>query len=463
MKNRFNSSFAKVVYFVLSVIALIFPALINGFPLVYSDTGTYIASGFSGRVPFDRPLMYGLFVRHMSLATSLWFIIVLQAIFVWFVIMQLCRFVAEIKNPQLFTFILILFLSLTTGIANYTSQIMADIFSSILILSLCILLCVENLNVFLKVALSVLIVFSNMAHSSNLLVSTLMLFSINIFLFLFRKKAMFTFRRVLFATSLVAVSWLLVSTLNYAAGAGFRVSRASNIFMMARFAESGILKQYLDEQGDTLSEDWSRYRYHLPIQSSKFLWSTESPLYQGGCLSERGQPMDCWGVKNETYAPIVRTILTTPAYCMKYAGFIATETWKQVQHFETEPLIPMMENSPVMINVQWRFKADYKQYITAKQASIDFKYETINPIQKIVVISSLIFLMCFLFIKKFRVQVPYQIHQVIILCVTGLFFNAMVCCAFSMVSDRFQGRIIWLLPLLVLLVFGSIKKQQKVS
>jgi hypothetical protein len=45
-------------------------AIWNGYPLVFLDTGTYVASGFERFVPRDRPLAYGFFIRHSSLAHS---------------------------------------------------------------------------------------------------------------------------------------------------------------------------------------------------------------------------------------------------------------------------------------------------------------------------------------------------------------------------------------------------------
>lgn len=73
--ENLNKHILNFVLFSLSVILLIMPAIVNGYPLVYSDSGTYIGSGFEGIVPVDRPIAYGLFVRHISVAYSLWFVI----------------------------------------------------------------------------------------------------------------------------------------------------------------------------------------------------------------------------------------------------------------------------------------------------------------------------------------------------------------------------------------------------
>ncbi|MFK8101257.1 MAG: hypothetical protein AB8G15_01985, partial [Saprospiraceae bacterium] len=62
----------KLLTILLGTIILLFVAFYNGYPLVYSDTGTYIQSGFELFVPVDRPLTYGLFLRYTSLGISPW-------------------------------------------------------------------------------------------------------------------------------------------------------------------------------------------------------------------------------------------------------------------------------------------------------------------------------------------------------------------------------------------------------
>ena len=64
-----------------ATLLLLGPALINGYPLVYADTGTYLTSGFQLGIPADRPLGYGLFCRLFSGdGLSLWGVVIAQAL-----------------------------------------------------------------------------------------------------------------------------------------------------------------------------------------------------------------------------------------------------------------------------------------------------------------------------------------------------------------------------------------------
>ena len=63
-----------------ATLALLIAALWNGYPLVYSDTSAYLASGFLLETPIDRPITYGLFMRVCSLnGFSLGLVVLAQA------------------------------------------------------------------------------------------------------------------------------------------------------------------------------------------------------------------------------------------------------------------------------------------------------------------------------------------------------------------------------------------------
>jgi hypothetical protein len=259
------------VFVILSLLCLIYPALDNGYPLVYSDTGTYIASGFSAQVPVDRPIMYCFFVRHISMACSLWFVIVMQAIVVTIVLLLTLRYFVKPTGIFRYTFIIILTLSLTTGISNYTSQVMPDIFSALAIICLSLLLIDENRSRPCKITLSILVIFSNMAHSSNLLTGTLFIFCVMILTLIFKNSFPVKKENIYFVVLLTITSWLMIPLMNLSLGAGFKVSRAPNIFLMGRLIESGVLNEYLHDHCQQKEIQLCQYMDHLPQESCFFL------------------------------------------------------------------------------------------------------------------------------------------------------------------------------------------------
>src|ERR1035438_10265303 len=117
----------NILLFILSVIALISPAISNKYPWAYSDTGTYIWSGYDSFVPLDRPIVYGLFIRNIPVSSTLWSVVIMQAIFVTTIVLICFKNLIKFRLNYLATFLTILFLSFTTGLSNYVSQIMPDI------------------------------------------------------------------------------------------------------------------------------------------------------------------------------------------------------------------------------------------------------------------------------------------------------------------------------------------------
>src|SRR5690554_3684288 len=78
-----NKVFQNVL---LGTVILSIVGLYNGYPLVFSDTGTYIYSGFDLFIPNDRPIAYGLLLRLFSLKLSAWFVILFQNLLTAFVV-----------------------------------------------------------------------------------------------------------------------------------------------------------------------------------------------------------------------------------------------------------------------------------------------------------------------------------------------------------------------------------------
>jgi hypothetical protein len=126
------------------VITMLIPVFFNGYPFVFSDTGTYISSGFENTVPGDRPITYGLFVRHISLVNSLWLVVLAQAIIVNILIWYFIKLITGAASKALNFIYLsgILFLTAITSMPCFSGLIMPGIFTSILFLQ-CLLLLLE--------------------------------------------------------------------------------------------------------------------------------------------------------------------------------------------------------------------------------------------------------------------------------------------------------------------------------
>ena len=60
---KLKPDFQATLYILAGCLLMMFPAFVNGYPLIYSDTSTYIHSAFEFLPPKDRPITYGLIYK----------------------------------------------------------------------------------------------------------------------------------------------------------------------------------------------------------------------------------------------------------------------------------------------------------------------------------------------------------------------------------------------------------------
>src|SRR5690606_8292286 len=111
---------------------------------------TYIYSGFDLFIPNDRPIAYGLLLRLFSLKLSAWFVILFQNLLTAFVVYLTLKSFNFKKSFTKIYITTILFLTLFTGIAWYSNQLMPDFLAPVLILSIYLLLRNQRLPVLLE-------------------------------------------------------------------------------------------------------------------------------------------------------------------------------------------------------------------------------------------------------------------------------------------------------------------------
>ena len=70
---------------------LLWPAVWNGYPIVFADTGTYLSQAIHLYAGWDRPVFYSLFMLPLHLTVTLWPVVVAQALLAAWVMWLVCR------------------------------------------------------------------------------------------------------------------------------------------------------------------------------------------------------------------------------------------------------------------------------------------------------------------------------------------------------------------------------------
>jgi hypothetical protein len=437
--KRTSLIFASLA-FILSIIALIWPAIYNGFPLVYSDSGSYIYSGFYNQIPIDRPIFYGWFVRHLSLATSLWFVIIAQAIIVWYTLYCLVKLVKS-DNAWLLNFLIISLLSFTTGLSNYTSQIMPDIFSGIMIISVALLFTSKKLTSF-DIILFIVISLCGVVHLSNLILLTGMtlvaLFTLGI------KR--FSYKYIIRLVIVCVFPILTVLLVNKTFLNSFQLSRAPSVFIYGRMIETGVMQNFLSRNCNNNSYIFCDQIETLPNSAIGFIWEDDSPLFDSIC-----RDIDwtyCWEEKNEALGKSINGVLKSGEHRNTLARIYASDFLKQITLFTVGIMTPQTEKSTTYKLIKDKLVYDLKGYLQASQFKKTQEFKVISILQLIMVILSALVFICYFFNRNPLLQ----LRQILLLSLIGIIGNALTVTIFSTVIDRYQARIIWIIPLIALII-----------
>ncbi|MCX6304419.1 MAG: hypothetical protein NT040_05590 [Bacteroidetes bacterium] len=436
--------FADSLLIFLSAIVLCNMAFYNQFPLFFSDTGTHLWTAFWEYKPIDRPLFYGVFMKHASLMTSLWLIVLAQALAVAIPLFYCFKYFSGTPKFRVYYLAYIFLITFFTGASINVGQLIPDVFTPVAVLCIALFLFAPKLKVVETIVTSCIFILAVGVHNSHFIITTLILL---IFLsaFIFKKtrlvlqRAQVKLMRILFALMLVASSYVLVSTIQYNAGLKFAVSRYGHVFFMARLYDCGILEQYLQDA-------CPKYHFHLCSEQGKFPWDfvwdyTNSPLYKNGG----------WEGNRDEFNAIIRDILTTPKYWPRLISREVEATVKQFFSFRTGDTGPELEGSSSITAIRSHWPESVKEFFQGKQQRKYLDWTMLNLFQSYLIYFLFFCTMLVYFVPGFNPKYKMFLTYVLI----ALLVNAFACGAISGVVERYQSRVIWLLPLPFMLYLAN--------
>lgn len=416
-------------------------AVYNGFPLVYPDTGTYVAACLDRFIPRDRPLTYSFFLRHFSLQETLWLPMIAQCLLISWLVLLLFRHFTAVQKPWTWHFATIVILTFTTGLAANTDLLIPDIFTSVLLLSGALLLFAERLNRPLRIFLLLLFAFSMTTHLSHYPLACAMAGTVFIVWFFRRKKE--NSRRLLVRTLqiglMVPVAIVMTLLINYQVGHKWQFNPGSgHVFMMNRLLQCGILTQYLEENCPVRPTTMCEYR---PSMQQDFLWDPHSPLNEH-------YGWEGWENAKPEYDSIISEIFSTPKYFWQYVRADISDAATQLVTFRVTTMRQLLAGQAVHDVIQHHYPEDHVQYLQSKQAAGKLQYDVIDTIQVVFCTLTFAALVLLLAVRKFRVRMP-SLLPLSLWIFAGMIFNALTVVSVAMVDSRYQSRLIWIIPLLV--------------
>jgi hypothetical protein len=451
--ERFVKVVGEVLFILPGALILISIGLVNGFPLVTSDTGTYVASGFEYFVPVDRPVIYGWFIRNISLKQSLWFVIYFQGIILSYLLSRVMDAYLTRNNSHIIKIIVFALLAFLTSVSWFCSQIMPDIFTAYGILAIALLISGKVNSYFEKTINVLILILALLTHNSNLLSFTILIVIFGVFYLIkgkFRRKEIDLLRFAIIFLSIVA-SWFILPEVNRRVGRKYRISYGAHVFIMGRLVETGILDKYLKENCKTGPEAKNNcslcaYKDSLPATAINFIWEGNGPFYKTGY----------WRGSEKEYSQIINYTLTHPPYIMMHVVKAAEATFRQLLHNDVGNGIEIYgKNTAPNVHIRKHLRHELNEFNASMQNNGDWEpiIPSVNKRYNFILILSLLLILGFYATElKTRFMVNEQLPFLGWLFILCVICNAFVTGALANVLDRLQSRIVWILPFFAILI-----------
>ncbi|MBL7951077.1 MAG: hypothetical protein JNM62_05100 [Flavobacteriales bacterium] len=432
------------------ILTLIWPALYNGYPILYSDSASYVASGMRLETPADRPITYGLFIRVTSIGGfTLWTTIACQAAMVVRVLqLLLLRMRPGKALHPLSLLAVVLALGVLTGLPWIVSQVMADIFTPLMVLSAVLLFLPSRMNIprYQRNLLYLLFFFCVAVHLSHPVQVAVLMGGLVVLRWLLNRWCDMSIP--LLPVGIMSALAVLAYPIMMSA-----VAKSGNIMFMGAMAEHGVAKAYLDEKCATEAFKLCAWKDRFPERAFQFHWDEKGPIGDYASRSEA----------NTAFGPIVRGTLTEP----KFIALQATASWKAMlkqlgMYAIGDGWGPFREGSDVYYVLTRHMRHDLwaitssRQYLERMDVIPDFIH-----LHSWVVRGSLLALIP-LVLLTYRSR-RMDVLALIVICLAGLVLNAWGSGTFSGEVDRFGCKMIWMLPMLVVLATTALVRSEEAA
>jgi hypothetical protein len=427
---------------------LLLPALFNGFPLVFSDTGTYLASAIERALPADRPIHYSLFLYALHLGRTLWPVVAAQAALT-VAVLAIFFDVAlggRLRAPRKAALLAIV--PAVSALPVLASELTPDLFTALLIGGLALLaLRPAALTNIRKAFLYAVVVLAVCVHQANFLVAAVLLSTLAI--------ARSRLKPSLAGPALaVCAGFGLLVAPNVLYHRSVSATRGSGVFLLAKLLDDGIGLDYLDEACKK-----SSYSICAELPALR-AWRRNSPDSTCSDFFLWGGPLQAAGGWEE----VRKYSGSVAAHCvLRYPGrFIlasARDVGRQAVRLSTgEDIVPYGDESLVSIALKRHFPpAVYDEFRRSRQQSGRLDFARVSGLHICVVVLSVVLLGAF---AKRLYAADTKLAAIVFALLAGYLANALVMGTLGRPVNRYQNRVSWLIPLAAIAAIYRLKTEK---
>jgi hypothetical protein len=424
-----------------SVGIFLLPALWNGFPIVFFDSGGYVKAAMEMKLVPGRSLFYGLFLWGSSMGWRfLWSPLIFQTIFtIWLIYLTLrC---CDLPTDPKFISAFCIGLGSLTGISWYTAQLMPDILLPLEVLALWLLgFCSNKMRRLERIGVMLLAMLGLLSHMSCMALGIGLTVTIAVLRLMFRKSSLKI--NLLFPSCLVLFSIIVMPLLHLTLTGKASFTPGGPMFLLGRLVQAGIAPRWLAEHCPVPGMELCDLQHRFPLTGDDFLWGGTSPFLEIGG----------WDHADETEIKyLVReSIMSYPG---QFLWSSLRATGQQLLQVATgEGVCEFQEGNMCIFGD--RLPGSAKAFFSARQQDKPLEQSLFDGLNIIHVPIGLFSEFFLIIITLWGVQTKrYDCAVLAGFVFIALIGNAFISGALSNPHNRYQSRMIWLAPLILGITF----------
>jgi hypothetical protein len=412
------------------VLVILLPAVWNGFPFLFYDSGAFIDLAAGGGFKPERSAFYGLFLAAFHPQFSLWPAAIAQVTICVLVMAEFAQIALPGLSPTRFL-TLVIALCVGTGLPWYAAQILPDILAPLMVISLYLLgFHGHEISRIRKVGLMAVAILAVTSHSSHLGLAAGLVITIAVLRAATNRWGPVSpAPRWRLPAIAVAISLASLVVSNFARTGDIFVSRAGPAFVLGRLMQDGIVKRLLDDTCPASGYDLCPYKDRLPETANDYLWRYDSLFWKFGGFE---------GTAEEARELIGESLKRYPWMHVETA---IGNTLRQFAEFETGDGIEPLNDVPVAAIERW-MPDQLPSYYASRQQSGTIDFRWVNAAQVPLGALSLAALAAVLAhaLRKRIWDDRLFLPGFLLIALLG---NAFICGALSNPHDRYQSRLMW--------------------
>jgi hypothetical protein len=422
---------------------LSWPAFYNGFPLLYPDSMTYlwdgppVARAVFLHSPSDfygvRSFFYSLGILPWHWNVNAWPIVGLQCLLVAWVLWLAVRSVAPRHTVGRYL-IVVAFLALLTSASWYASFIMPDILGPILYLTIYLLVFGrDTLSRAERLSLYPIAWWAVTSHTTHMVLAAGLCVLLVLFAALERKSFRSRMRPVGEVVAVIALAAAAQMALHGYLYGKPTLNGEPRPYLMSRIIADGPGLLYLQRNCGHLQWTICDHLQQLSVDTSVFLWESDGVFEN---LSDEGKAI----LAKEEMPLVLATLRTYPREQLSRSAANFRDQLVAFGSYGFDPGKWILDQFDSVLTPA------RSSYLRSRQAHGTLPLDLISEIQFWTVIGSLA-AMAALIPLLWRRHSP-RLAGLALVLVSMVVLNALVTGVLSVVDDRYQCRVIWLVPLL---------------